>query len=193
MSNSDRQIARRPSIAVIGDARITPGSRHEALAHAIGCGLVDAGYRLVTGGMGGVMEAAHRGARDSANWYDGAGIGILPGTNPGQANPYVDIAIPTGSDHGRNLVVAQSEAVIAIGGGAGTLSEIAFAWIHRRLIIALRCDGWSERLADQRIDGRIRYKDIPEDRVYGANSADEAITLLAHWLPKYTMHYRRIA
>src|SRR3546814_12882286 len=86
------------------------------------------------------MEAAHRGARDSANWFDGAGIGILPGTNPGQANPYVDIAIPTGSDHGRNLVVAQSEAVIAIGGGAGTLSELAFAWIHRRLILALRCE-----------------------------------------------------
>src|SRR3546814_18821413 len=85
MSNSDRHLARRPSIAVIGDARITLGSRHEALAHAVGCGVVAAGYRLVTGGMGGVMEAAPRGARDPANWFDGVGNGILTGTNPRQA------------------------------------------------------------------------------------------------------------
>ncbi|MDQ3286903.1 MAG: TIGR00725 family protein [Pseudomonadota bacterium] len=162
------------------------------LAHSVGSGLIDAGYRLVTGGMGGVMEAAHRGARDSKNWFEGAGIGILPGTNAGQANQYVDIAIPTGIDHGRNLVVAQSEAVIAVGGGAGTLSEIALAWIHRRLIIAMRCDGWSERLADQKVDRRVRYKDIPEDRVFGADSAEEAIALLTYWLPQYATRHRPI-
>src|SRR3546814_18376895 len=91
------------------------------------------------------------------SYLDGAGIGILPGTNPGQANPYVDIAIPTGSDHGRNLVVAQSEAVIAIGGGAGTLSEIAFAWIHRRLIIALSCEDRKSVGEGKGMSGRVDH------------------------------------
>lgn len=101
--------------------------------------------------------------------------------------------IPTGLDHGRNLVVAQSDAIIAIGGGAGTLSEMALAWIHRRLIIALRCGGWSERLANQRIDERIRYKELTEDRVFAADSAEEALRLLVDWLPRYTKRHVRIA
>ena len=94
------------NVAVIGDARIRRGERQEQLAYEIGRGLIDSGYRLVTGGMGGVMDAAHRGARDSPFWRDGAGIGLLPGSDPTQANPYVDIVVPTGLDHARNLLVA---------------------------------------------------------------------------------------
>jgi len=183
---------RRLSVAVVGDARIPSGGHRDQLAFDIGQGVVDAGNRLITGGMGGVMEAAHRGARASSQWHEGAGLGLLPGSDPAQANPYVDIVIATGLDRGRNQIVAQSDAVIAIGGGAGTLSELAFAWIHRRLIIGLRCGGWSERLADQRIDARIRYKDLPEDRVFGADSARDALDLLATGLPRYTSRHRKI-
>jgi uncharacterized protein (TIGR00725 family) len=126
-------------------------------------------------------------------WHKGAGIGVLPGGNPSQANPYIDIIIPTGLDHGRNMIVAQSDAIIAIGGGAGTLSEMAFAWIHRRLIIGVRCGGWSERLADQRIDKRSRYPDLPEDRVFGADTAHDVLNLLKKWLPMYQSRHTGIA
>jgi uncharacterized protein (TIGR00725 family) len=79
---------------------------------------------LVCGGLGGVMEAACRGAKSE----DGLTIGIIPGFNSSDANPYVDISIVTGMSHARNIIVVRSSSVIiAIGGGYGTLSEIAFA------------------------------------------------------------------
>ncbi|MCH9684945.1 MAG: TIGR00725 family protein [Deltaproteobacteria bacterium] len=183
---------RRFLIAVVGNASVIPGSLREQLAEEIGQRVVDAGYRLVTGGLGGVMAAASRGARRSGAWTDGTIIGVLPGTDPSQANPWVDVPLCTGLDHGRNRIVAQSDAVVAIGGGAGTLSELAFAWIHRRLVIGLRCGGWSERLADQRVDERQRHPDLPEDRVFGAADAAEALELLETWLPRYGRRHRSI-
>jgi len=182
----------RPCIAVIGDARLAGDDPRRSLAESIGRGLVDAGYRVVTGGMGGVMEAAHKGARESPNWFDGAGIGILPGSNISQANQFVDIAIPTGLDHARNAIVAHSAAVIAIGGGAGTLSEMALAWTYGRLVIGLRCGGSSELLAGRRIDGRVRYPEMPEDQVFAADNAALVMDLLARWLPRYNKVHLRI-
>jgi uncharacterized protein (TIGR00725 family) len=73
------------------------------------------------------MEAASRGARSSTRWSAGAVLGILPGWDPDAANPYVDVALPTGLDHARNYLVGQADAVIAISGEFGTLSEIALA------------------------------------------------------------------
>ncbi len=110
----------RESVAVIGDARVDPGSQVDMLAEDIGRRIVGAGYRLVTGGLGGVMEAACRGGRDAPNWSDGAIVGIIPSSDPSSANPYVDVIIPTGLDHARNQLVAQTSAVVAVGGGAGT-------------------------------------------------------------------------
>lgn len=182
----------RPCIAVIGDARLAGDDPRRNLAESVGRELVDAGYRVVTGGMGGVMEAAHKGARESPNWFDGAGIGILPGSNISQANQFVDIAIPTGLDHARNAIVAHSAAVIAIGGGAGTLSEMALAWTYGRLVIGLRCGGSRELLAGRRIDGRVRYPEMPEDQVFAADNAALAMDLLAHWLPRYNKVHLRI-
>lgn len=184
---------RRPIVAVIGDASSKSGTRSCEVAECLGRALADSGYRIITGGLGGVMEAAHRGARASDSWRDGACIGVLPGTDPLQANEYVDIVIPTGLGHGRNLVIAHADAVVAVGGGAGTLSELAFAWINRRLIIGMRCGGWSERLADQRIDERIRYRDLPDDRVFGAADPAEATALLAAWLPFYSARPQGLA
>lgn len=175
----------RATIAVIGNGDAEPGSLRFRLAEAIGEGLLDAGHRLVTGGRGGVMEAACRGAHRSRAWTEGSTIGVLPGTDPAAANPWVDVPLCTGLGHGRNRVVAQSSAVIAIGGGAGTLSEIAFAWISRRLVIGLRCGGWSERLADRPVDERPRFIDLADDRVHGADDAAEALRLLAELLPRY--------
>lgn len=94
------------------------------LAAEVGRRLAEAGAAVVCGGLGGVMEAACRGARS----VDGVTIGLLPGTDRAAANPYVTVAIPTGLGELRNgLVVRAADALIAIGGGYGTLSEVALA------------------------------------------------------------------
>lgn len=81
-------------------------------------------FTLLCGGMGGVMEAACRGAKSEG----GLTVGIIPGELKHEANPYVDIPVVTGMGHGRNIIVVRScDAIIAIGGSFGTLSEIAFA------------------------------------------------------------------
>lgn len=119
-------------IAVIGESDPTP--EIAALAETVGAEIASAGAVLVCGGLGGVMEAACRGARGKG----GITIGILPGTRPVEANPYVTYAIPTGLGHARNILVARSaQAVIAIGGRYGTLSEIAFAKVEGTPVIGL--------------------------------------------------------
>jgi uncharacterized protein (TIGR00725 family) len=90
----------------------------------VGRELASRGVVLVCGGLGGVMEAACMGAKEGG----GTTIGILPGTDRAAANPFVDFAIPTGLGEARNaLVVRAADALIAVGGAYGTLSEIAFA------------------------------------------------------------------
>ena len=124
---------RPPQVAVIGG-----GSAREELlelAGEVGRRLAEAGAVLVCGGRGGVMEAASRGAREAG----GVVIGILPGLSPGEANEHVTYAIATGVGHARNLaVVASGDAVIAIGGEWGTLSEIALARRLGHPVAALR-------------------------------------------------------
>ena len=135
---------------------------------------------------GGVMEAAGRGARSSERWASGASVAILPGHDADAANAYVDLAIPTGLDVARNSIVAHADAVVAVGGGAGTLSEMALAWQLLRLVIAVEGAGWAGRLAGQPLDGRTRYPDIPDDQVWAARDAAEALGLLERWLVHYT-------
>jgi uncharacterized protein (TIGR00725 family) len=127
----------RRHIAVIG-----PGESDDpailAAAHAVGTALARAGCVLVCGGLGGVMEAACRGAKQAG----GATLGLLPGMDRTAANPYIDIAVPTGLGEARNaLVVRAADAVVAIGGGWGTLSEIALAMRTGVPVIAL--DSWT--------------------------------------------------
>jgi uncharacterized protein (TIGR00725 family) len=93
-------------------------------AEDVGRLLAERGAAIVCGGLGGVMEAACRGATQAG----GTTIGILPGADRSAANPFVDVAISTGLGEARNaLVVQAADAVIAVGGGYGTLSEIALA------------------------------------------------------------------
>jgi uncharacterized protein (TIGR00725 family) len=109
-------------IAVIGAGECTPEVAR--LAEEVGRRLAEKGAILICGGLGGVMEAACRGAKSAG----GTTVGVLPGTNPGDANPYVDIPIATGMGPARNvIVVASAQAAIAVGGGYGTLSEIGHA------------------------------------------------------------------
>ena len=113
---------RKKIIAVIGGSE--PSAEEARLAEEIGRELAKQGATLVCGGLGGVMEAACRGA----SLEGGVTIGILPGDSPKAANPYVQIPIVTGMGYARNVsVVKSAQAVIAIGGSYGTLSEIAHA------------------------------------------------------------------
>jgi uncharacterized protein (TIGR00725 family) len=182
---------RKHSIAVIGDGDAAPGSTPYALAESLGELLVDAGFRVVTGGLAGVMEAACRGARRSHAYRPGDTVGVLPGHDSAEANASIDVAIPTGLGHGRNLVVAHADAAIAIGGGAGTLSEMAMAWIFGRLIVAFRIEGWSGRLAGTRIDQRARFGSIEDDQLFGVDTAEEAVALVRARLPAYVAARRK--
>jgi uncharacterized protein (TIGR00725 family) len=178
-------VTRRPVIAVSGDGTVGPASAHWSAAEELGKALVDEGYRVLTGGLGGVMEAACRGARESAAYRDGDTVALVPGHSGNTANACCDIVLPTGLDHARNVLVAHADALVAIGGGAGTLSEIALAWVHRRLVIAFRLPGWSGRVADAALDERRRFDDIPDDRVFGVDTAKEVVVVLHERLDAY--------
>ena len=116
-------------VSVIGGGRVVPDDAAYATAREIGRRCGRRGYDVVCGGRAGVMEAACRGASEAG----GRTIGILPGEDPGTANPHVDVPIATGLGHARNpLVVMNGEAVIAVDGGVGTLSELGFAGVFER-------------------------------------------------------------
>ncbi len=116
-------------ISVVGG-----GAEWEEQAEEVGRLLAGRGCVVVTGGLGEVMEAAARGAKNAG----GTTVGVLPGESPGDANKWIDFAVATGTGHARNLAVAASgEAVIAVGGSWGTTSEIAFARRLGRPVVVL--------------------------------------------------------
>jgi uncharacterized protein (TIGR00725 family) len=157
---------------VIGNNDAAPDAL--AIAEAIGRGIVERGWRLATGGLGGVMEAASRGARSAAGYREGDVIGVLPSGDRATANRFVDIAIPTNMGYARNLLlVSMADAVVAVGGGAGTLTELAMAWQMDRTVVALELPGWSGELAGRALDPRERPP------VLAARTADQAVRALA--------------
>lgn len=180
-------------ISIIGDSIIEPNGDKFKAAFGMGKALIDNGYRVASGGMGGVMEAGFRGAKSSEFYQEGDTVAILPVFDKRLSGDLADVAVATGLDLFRNVIVANSEAVIAIGGGAGTLCEISNAWPLKRLIIAFdNVDGWSSKLADTKLDHRIRYPEIEEDRIFGVSTPDEAIAVLEKYLNLYTGFYNGI-
>ena len=119
---SDRQLEPPFRIAVVGGAE---ASKIECeLAQDLGRQLAGLGALVVCGGVGGVMKAAAQGATEAG----GLVIGILPGSDPKSANPWIGIPLATGMGEARNALVVQgAEAVVSVGGEWGTLSEIAIA------------------------------------------------------------------
>jgi uncharacterized protein (TIGR00725 family) len=115
-------MSKRIQIGVLGASSCGP--EIEQAAYEVGKEIARQGAILLCGGLGGVMEAAARGAKDAG----GLTVGILPGASASEANPYIDLRIVTDMGHARNVVLVRSaDAVIAVSGGYGTLSEIAIA------------------------------------------------------------------
>jgi len=135
-------------IGVIGASRCN--KKIAKIAYQVGKEIAKRKAILICGGLGGVMEEAARGAKENK----GLTIGILPGFSSSDANPYIDIPIVTGMDHGRNIIVVRScDTIIAIGGREGTLSEIAFALKLRIPLIGI--ETWE-------IEGVIKAKDAQD-------------------------------
>jgi hypothetical protein len=119
-------------IGVIGGSN--PTERAKELAYEVGKLIARAGAVLVCGGLGGVMEAAAKGAKEEGGFT----IGILPGKDRDSANPYIDLPVVTNIGYLRNaMVVLNSDVVIAVDGSYGTLSEIAYAMIYGIKVIGI--------------------------------------------------------
>jgi uncharacterized protein (TIGR00725 family) len=143
---------RSTCIAVVGERDASP--ELVALAEEVGAWIAARGAILVCGGMGGVMEAASKGCALAG----GLVVGILPTDDAADANPYVSVRVATGMGEGRNIIVVRSaQAVIAIGGSYGTLSEIAFALRLNVPVIALRSWVFSRERAEA--DPLVRVAD----------------------------------
>ncbi len=168
---------RKPSVAVFGSSALSRAPEIESLCEDLGRIIVDCGCRVVCGGLGGVMTAVCKGAKNSPQYKPGDTIGILPTAEFGDANPFVDVVIPTGLGLFRNLLVVRAGDVgIGVMGGSGTLSEIAFAWqLKKPIAVMATSGGWSEKLADTQIDQRRQ-----QDKVTSLADA----TAAAKWLRK---------
>ncbi len=111
-----------------------PAPKHLRIAETMGRLIAENGFVLVNGGLKGVMEASAKGAKAAGGWV----IGILPGRSAQEANPFTDIAVPTGLGYMRNaLVVLNSDVLVAIDGSYGTLSEIAYTQIYGKKIFGI--------------------------------------------------------
>lgn len=122
------------------------------------------------------MAAAMKGALSSRAYREGETIALLPDDTPARANPYADIVLCTGLGEHRNGLVGRADAVVAIGGGAGTLQEVAVAWANRRPIVVLTgVSGSTAALAGQHIDHRGA---ADRAAVLGAATAVEAVQLV---------------
>jgi len=151
---------RRRLVAVCGES--DPQTSLADLAFELGRGIAERNAVLVCGGLTGVMEHAARGARAAG----GLTIGLLPGEDPDDANEYVDFAIATGLGHARNAILARTaDGIVAVGGGLGTLSEIALALRNRRPTIGIKT--W-----------RFDRQDRTEPELPVAKNATEALNWL---------------
>lgn len=163
-----------PVVGVIGAA---DADRETAeIAFEVGAAVSDAGWNLVCGGGGGVMEAACRGFRLARDRNGGrnVAVGVAPSEDRAWANRSLDLVLPTGMGIARNALVARAAwALVAVGGGSGTLSEIALGWQMGRPIVAMAgSGGWAARLAGEALDDRR------SDRILPARSAAEAVEIL---------------
>jgi len=138
------------TVSVIGDSTAAPESKLYKVAYRAGRLIAKKGYAVVCGGMFGIMEGVAKGAKEAG----GITVGILPGYNPEESNSFIEIKLPTGLGHARNvIVVSSSTTVIAVGGGYGTLSELGHALKLGKKVIGYKT--WS-------VEGIENYEAVEE-------------------------------
>ncbi|MCD1632104.1 hypothetical protein [Marinobacter shengliensis] len=147
---------RKTNISVLGS--YSASKEEMALAYSLGKSLANFPFNIISGGQKGVMLDLCRGAYEHRTYDEGCActiVGILPYSDFEKANPYIDIVIPSGSAALQNILVpASGDLVIAIGGSAGTLAEISFAWQRGKKIALIGETGWAKKLAFTRLDDR---------------------------------------
>lgn len=160
-------------IGIIGSNESQCSKELYEFAHSLGVFLGKRGCTVLNGGMQGTMEAVAKGVK-SIKKTTSKVVGILPFDNSLKANKYLDITIPTGIGFARNSVlVLSSDIIIALGGGAGTLNEISYAWqFGKKVFCYTGADGWSKKLANQNLDSR------KENLLIGFESLEELSKLL---------------
>ncbi|MFX1329555.1 MAG: TIGR00725 family protein [Promethearchaeota archaeon] len=161
-------------ISVIGASEIDKETKEKTIE--IGRLIAKNNFAIACGGLSGVMEAVCKGAKEKGGFT----IGIIPFVEKSAANKYIDLVIPCPFSQARNIVVVLAgDVCLAIAGKAGTLSEISFAWIYEKPIIALtNVDGWSSKIANQKLDDRRN------DKIYGVKTPQEAIEKIMELLKK---------
>ncbi len=152
---------------MVGYNKDTCDERAWRLAYEVGREVARRGAVLVTGGLGGVMEAASKGAFETG----GLTVSIIPQKDVREANPYSTVVVATGISHLRNFInVYSADGVIVVGGGAGTLTEVAAAYIEGKPVVALRgsggvADEYAGRYLDQRKTVLIHAAETPSEAV----------------------------
>lgn len=168
---------RRLQIGIIGSAgwQEYPGKKPDKrafkIAYEAGKLIAQNSAVLICGGKGGVMEEACRGAKEK----NGITVGIISGNKRNQANKYVDVEIVSGMVNNAEeaIIVSMCDGIIAVGGGAGTLQEIATAYRNKKPVVAIRSGGgWADKLSSLYLDERKLM------RIQIANSPKEALDLL---------------
>jgi len=160
-------MVRRVQISVVGFNEDSCTEVARDAAYRVGREIARQGGAVICGGLGGVMEAASKGASEAG----GLTVGIIPSADFAQANKYCDLVVATGLGWSRNFVVAYSgDAMIVVGGGAGTLTEAAAAYQADKPIVSVKgtggvADEWAGRYFDERRTWRI----------IGASSAEDAV------------------
>ena len=160
-------MVKKRQILVIGHNTNGCTPKHEKAAYDVGAEIAKSDSVLITGGLGGIMEAASKGAHES----NGLTVGIIPQDDPTLANEFCDIVIPSGMGLTRDFLNALSaDGIIIVGGGSGTLSEVCAAYMHKKPMVAIRNLGGSiEQYIDSYIDHRENVK------ILGADTAQEAV------------------
>ena len=158
---------RRNQILVIGSDKDHCSETVYRTAYQVGLVVANRGAVLLTGGLGGVMEAASQGTKEGGGFV----IGIVPQEDKTAANPYCDTVIATGIGHARDFLTAYSaDAVIIVGGGAGTMIEAAAAYQKKIPVIALKGSGGT---ADRMIDTYVDDRKI--EVILGESSPEKAV------------------
>ncbi len=168
--------SKKLQILVIGHNDNGCTTLHKRVAYDVGTAIAASKSVLITGGMGGIMESASKGAHDAG----GLCVGIIPQDSPIHANQYCDIVIPTGMGLTRDFLNALSaDGIIIVGGGSGTLSEVCAAYMHKKPMVAIRNLGGSVALyIDNYLDHRKNIK------IVGVDTAQEAVDTILELVAK---------